>query len=172
MDTLSGKDVIAAFAVLVTIGTAYFLLAPRPRQYFPRTACFSNVKQLAFASVMYADDNDDRLPLAEWETALLAYAKHGELFRCPFPKEARREDRKAYAMNAHLLGRRLDRDPALALVFDSDQSGPDALSVHLRPVAGDRHQDVLTVGYADGHVKPSQIPALAGIRMQPTSVKP
>jgi prepilin-type N-terminal cleavage/methylation domain-containing protein/prepilin-type processing-associated H-X9-DG protein len=53
--------------------------------------CLNNLKQLGYATEMYADDNEDRLPgdqhsLPSWVVSLASYGGTN-IFRCPIEKE-------------------------------------------------------------------------------------
>jgi prepilin-type N-terminal cleavage/methylation domain-containing protein len=54
--------VIAIIAILMAI---LMLALQRAREQGQRAACMSNVKQLALAWILYADENDDRVVSSE-----------------------------------------------------------------------------------------------------------
>jgi len=81
--------------VISIIGVLAGLLLPalaRAKDKARSTNCISNLKQLGIATVMYADDNNDRLPgcahseaLPSWVGTLRAYASTN-VYRCPGDK--------------------------------------------------------------------------------------
>ena len=69
------------------------------------TACLNNLKQIGLAAVMYADENDDRLPQsshskASWVGTLLRYTGTN-VYRCPDDKNKQRV--YSYALNDFLV---------------------------------------------------------------------
>jgi prepilin-type processing-associated H-X9-DG protein len=51
-----------------------------------RIACLNNMRQLGLSLTLYADDNDDRLPLRAppfWMTSLHPYYRNIQILRCP-----------------------------------------------------------------------------------------
>ncbi len=128
-----------------------------------RSRCLSQAKQLVTATLIYAADHGDYLPSGEWNGAIESYHRNPKLLRCPVDEKAS----YGYAMNAHLLGAKLPSDPELAMIFDTDIPGPDAVSAHVRPLADGRHAGKVMVGYADGHVKMLPDRQAATVRTRP-----
>jgi prepilin-type processing-associated H-X9-DG protein len=115
-----------------------------------RSACMSNMKQLANALMMYCQDYDGRFPIARrWDTDLMPYIKDMRLFRCPA-----RPSPNAYGFNSKLSGidsSRLANPPGVTMLFESSMGSPgtaDTLTSFLTP-----HDGMGGVAYADGHVK-------------------
>ncbi len=123
----------------------------------PRTVtCFSNLRQLALASEIYAEDYDHRmLPSAHWMDLLLPYVKDSDIYRCP---QARDADPNAYGYSFNLLlaRRPMSRVPApdeTLMVYDSEyllRNATDAVTSLPQP---GRHDRGNIVSYVDGHVK-------------------
>lgn len=108
-----------------------------------KTACLSNVKQLAIATLMYAADNDDRLPDAnKWRASIMPYAKNADIFRCPDDKTGALS---SYRMNPLVtrVSQTSMKDPAgTVMIFEGDANG-----------FAPRHASRGNVGFADGHAK-------------------
>ena len=146
------------FVVAIT-GILAAVLFPTPcgsRECSKKASCLSNVKQLANALLMYAEDYDDQLPPAiVWTDAVFPYVKNEQISYCP----SRKVRDPAYSYNALLhLGRFKDISaPAdLPLVFESTLGKRNASDVGSSFYAA--HGKRGTVGYADGHV--NLMPAL------------
>ena len=115
-----------------------------------KAVCLGHTKELALALQMYADDNDQRLPLAaNWQDALEQYCKGSATFTCP---EAPGSP-SAYAYSSTLPG--LAYSDLLAPgdtvgIFESD-AGPNAVGgPELLPDAP-RHYGGDNYGFPDGH---------------------
>jgi len=130
-----------------------------------QSCCLTNLKSMANAQLMYAQDYDGRFaPVDHWPKALYGpYLKNCQILTCPV-KHAKRQvyagmdhggeiiysDQVSYSMNVFLGG--VDggtlRNPReMPLEFDGTEvaGGPEA--------AAYRHRDGLNLSYADGHGK-------------------
>jgi prepilin-type processing-associated H-X9-DG protein len=79
--------VIAIIAILAAI---LFPVFAQAREKARQTSCLSNMKQVATAVVMYAQDYDEMFPIGvpddwnqSWPTAVQPYIKNIGAFRCP-----------------------------------------------------------------------------------------
>ena len=119
-----------------------------------RTACMSNLKQLAVCLSIYASDNAERLPPNKWETLMKPIHKEGLDLSCPsIPKL--RDQRYGYAMNRAMLGLpegEIETHAGLVLLFETDLPGPDAVDNPAHRNV-DRHKGKANLAYADGHVR-------------------
>ena len=80
-----------------------------------RSACRSNLGEVGKAMSVYATDNDDRLPSANWTDAIAKYAEASH-FRCPTNEAA-----VAYTMNAEAMGvSTFEAAPLLVVAFDGN----------------------------------------------------
>jgi prepilin-type processing-associated H-X9-DG protein len=123
------------------------------REKAKQAQCMSNLKQLALATLMYAQDNDEALPVAEhWEEALRPYFRgDGRVLHCPVA-----DGKGGYAMNANLSGVRLARvaEPYRTVMFfdsDSDLGCANDGGTSL-PNPG-RHLERNVVAFVDGHAE-------------------
>ena len=112
MNKQKGFTLIELLVVIAIIAVLMAILMPalnRAREQGKRAACLNNMKQLALAWIMYADDNDDKIvngcysvykePLwvgEDWNTdnpeeqieaikdgALYPYCKNVKIYKCP-----------------------------------------------------------------------------------------
>ena len=100
-------------AGLVTCAGCPAVLLPvfiQAREAAKRTECRNNVDFLAYAMLMYANDNNDRLPLSNWTDSLFEYTGDHEVFKCPVLKQP-----FGYTFNAALVGKKVSdiQQPAL-----------------------------------------------------------
>lgn len=80
-----------------------------------RTICWSNLSQISMGLLMYAGENNDRGPLANWTDSLAGYVPLADTYRCPMTDAA-----YAFTMNEAFVGA-LVPDPSRAripVIFD------------------------------------------------------
>jgi len=144
--------VAGLLAALVGVISPVVRAAAAPGDQATRT-CMSNIKALATAVNMYAQDNGQRFPLAKSWTGVLArrYIKRMDALKCPKAPGIS----CGYAYNANLNGQRLMSVPKpkdTVLLFESDKgwnaSGESSL---LTPKP--RHNGGQVVAFADGHAE-------------------
>jgi len=136
-------EMAAALLFSMLAGALLFPVWAKPHpQLNPR--CFANIKQIVLAALMYAEDNDGRLPdAARWPRQLLPYVRDRALYGC---EKDHSGAAVSYAMDSRYSGRRIGEYPRAAervLFVDADGAG--------RPVA--RHNGGCHCAYLDGHVK-------------------
>jgi len=152
---IAGISVSAVvLALLPAIMAPVFL---RARAAAKRAECLSNMKQIALATLMYAQDWDEVLPLAEsWSDGLTPYTKNREIFVCP----ARRGAKCGYAYNEALHALPLvyfsefsESVAARTVMFlESDLGWNGSGSADALPAAP-RHMDSDNFAFCDGHVQ-------------------
>ncbi len=116
-------------------------------------SCLANLKQLGLGVMMYAQDNDQKLPDAgKWRDQILPYTQNEQIFKCPAAPDLE----CAYAMNAALSGMKLadiEDWSQVVLFFESNlgvrnaTAGPEAVADPPRHKGGNNY------AFADGHVK-------------------
>ncbi|MBM3493538.1 MAG: hypothetical protein FJX72_04330, partial [Armatimonadetes bacterium] len=108
------------------------------------TKCLGHLKQLGLAALMYAQDHNERMPDRAWGDALLPYVRYRSLFMCPGQPPG-----SHYAFNAAVAGKRLEPDPVLPLLFDSNV-GPNSRGG--RELIVYPHHGAANLVASDGHV--------------------
>lgn len=158
----------AAAVCVVLYGAAYLsgrALAPT-RQIGKTQVCVSNVRLLARAFALYADDHEDRYPPSVvWMDATGPYVVQERRFRCP-AVEVEGAAAFGYAASAALDGSAradLDMPGETPLVYDSTLLGRNAADDggslpmpgrHVRRLARDGPwEPANVVAYADGRAR-------------------
>jgi prepilin-type processing-associated H-X9-DG protein len=136
-------ELLVVVAVMGVLAAIMFPVFAKAREKARQSSCLSNIKQLALATLAYAQDWDEVLPPAEnWAEAILPYTKNTQLLLCPTDQTG---EKISYAMVSRLGGRKLADIPDpqhTILIYEVE---------HGQPVY--RHNDGMNVGYVDGHAK-------------------
>lgn len=145
-----GVWLMMAFVLAVIIPV--FANRPYHADYARRTRCATSMRRLGLAMFEYAQDCGNKLPPADWNSALSDYIKSNAVLRCP---EEEDQTQPSYAMNVKTLGlnaKQAKRVEELVLLFESvpgkNLAGGPALLPH-KP----RHSRGENYAFADGHVK-------------------
>ena len=133
---------LVVVALLVIAGAIVFPLLTRARKTARFSHCMDNMKELTFATLRYAEEHDDRLPdAATWAQDVEPYLRARHVLKCPADKT---NQAISYAMVRRWGGVKLEDIPNRAetiLIYEVEQGTPAY-----------RHDHVMSVGYADGHV--------------------
>lgn len=113
-----------------------------------RNPCFSNLKRMGMAIMMYEGDHDDRAPLEPWMDATQGYVKDDGAYTCP--TLAAEKKQYGYAMNLDALGKKPKESDIV--LFETDTLGPNVVA-NLAARARSRHGEGSNVGYGDAHAK-------------------
>ena len=160
--------IVSAVMFIPGLGFTAALILPALAQAkvkAPMVACENNMKQLALAVLIYANDHDDQFPpAATWCDAIKSNVAQDKIFICP---RGDASQRSSYAFNARLNGRKAwETNSNTVLLFEAGggwnvSGGPELLR---QP---SRHGSRYAVAFADGHVE--QIPAslLCTLRWDP-----
>jgi prepilin-type processing-associated H-X9-DG protein len=162
---IAGLCVSGFMLMFLPIWAALFLPALAKAKARAQTVnCVNNLKQLALAARMYANDSGDRFPYAtNWCDTLQSYSGGQRIYRCP----ASRNTVSGYGYNAAVSGRpEADVHPATVLFFEIDggwnvSGGPADL------VQRPRHGRIVNVAFADGSVRQLHTYELQGLRWKP-----
>jgi prepilin-type processing-associated H-X9-DG protein len=127
--------VIAIIAILAAI---LFPVFTKVREKARQSACMNNQRQLAIAIMLYAQDNDETLPLpSEWVSAT-NMSTDPKIFNCPSVSHAGRPSDPDYGMNAFLYDRgpggsiegvalgQIDNPDKIELTIDIKGATPDS----------------------------------------------
>jgi hypothetical protein len=161
---MHARDKKAIWALLLVLAIAaiavFFMgtLPPSNRPSAKQASCLSNLKQMALAVRMYAEDNDDLLPFRNgWVDGCLPYLHHPDMTLCPnVPYRYDHKKRHGYAFNSDLARKALPeiKDPARQiLLFDSTNLSNNAADPLTSLPTEARHADGNAVVYVDGHAK-------------------
>ncbi len=87
-------ELLVVIAIIAILAAILFPVFARARAKAQQTSCLNNLKQLAFATLMYASDWDDCAPTPisyaklntdpnSWSAQLWPYVTEGDAYRCP-----------------------------------------------------------------------------------------
>ena len=152
-------------AAMIPVGLFAASVLVRAQEKWRDLGCHNNMEQIGLLTLMYCDDQGERLPPAHnWcDSAIVPYGESAIWLRCPSaPKEP-----CGYAFNAKLSARdrtKLDRPEVVPLEYDAvggwnAAGGPELFAP--------RHRGYGNIAYADGHVKRLQPKDLLGLTWNP-----
>jgi prepilin-type processing-associated H-X9-DG protein len=153
---LGGIDPLGFIFLWIVQLVLLSFLAPifaRSRDYQYPSGCLNHLKQISNATLMYADDYDDKLPpAANWSQLLYPYTKSRTVFRCP---EAPVPKLNSYALNSKVERIKLKqiKSPGEVVMWFESNPGHDLAggSELIPPLP--RHKNGDNFCFADGHVK-------------------
>jgi prepilin-type processing-associated H-X9-DG protein len=130
-----------------------FPIFSQAREKARHVECMSNLKALALAQLMYANDYNDYLPTASrWGDLIRPYVKPDE-YRCPsIPKG----QGFGYAMNVRLSRQKVSRltmPSQIPLLYDSSNLAWNAHDPVTSLPNPPRHIRLNNIAFADGHVE-------------------
>ena len=140
-------ELLVVIAIIAILAAILFPVFSKAREKARQTTCTSNQKQLATATMMYVQENEETMPETDfWSTVDGA---SGKILICP---TAGKKIANAYAYNANIAGLglgELDDPTEVALTADSEaannlMSSPSDVTF--------RHVDKAIISYVDGHV--------------------
>ncbi|MBV6459555.1 MAG: hypothetical protein HONBIEJF_02703 [Fimbriimonadaceae bacterium] len=121
-------ELLVVIAIIAVLAAILFPVFGRAKEAAKRRACGSNMRQIAMALLMYAQDSDDRFPLQRtcdpnvcdvgnyadstfsvWINSTMPYVKNAAVWQCPSAKisdVAGRSDSN-YWYNGHAVGKNL-----------------------------------------------------------------
>ncbi|MCW3095528.1 MAG: hypothetical protein JWL77_1146 [Chthonomonadaceae bacterium] len=148
------------FLIIIVFAAMLVPVFSQARARARAVSCLSNVKQIGLGTMMYAEDYDQRLPIAAtWQTGIDPYIKNRQVFHCPaalgapYPSASPGTN---YAYNSALDMMKVKRiaNPAMTVsTYDStsvEENAHDALTSLPSP---GRHTGRNSVGFADGHAQ-------------------
>lgn len=168
--------IVSSVMFIVFLGAAAGVLLPAlskakyQRQYqrqYDRpqySDCGGNVKKIALAIRLYADEHEGKCPpAAQWCDDVLPNLEGKHIFQCP----QRRGGEGAYGFNAKLAGRTLSAiPPDTVMIFETDKGwnttgGADAV------ITQPPHGRKFTFGLADGSIREVTKEELSELRWEP-----
>ncbi|RYX82985.1 DUF1559 domain-containing protein [bacterium] len=127
-----------------------------------RASCQSNLKQIGLALRQYSQDYDEKLPLRDWVTPVVFYAKSDMVFQCS--ETTITKGNNDYFFNSRFVEAAtvtIASPKTLVLIGDGQDDGglnatlaqlPSSWRADEKSPAW-RHLDGANYGFADGHVK-------------------
>jgi prepilin-type N-terminal cleavage/methylation domain-containing protein/prepilin-type processing-associated H-X9-DG protein len=171
-------ELLVVIAIIAILAAILFPVFAQAREKARQTSCASNVKQIALAMLMYAQDYDEKFPpqfgpqaSLDWPVPLEPYVKNAQLFGCPSgsPPWQHMEIGGvwiAYGFNCYYLGLKplatVQDTAGTAMAADStgdNRIGPDKAVRDANYGAGcphqivARHHERFNAAFVDGHVK-------------------
>jgi len=140
-----------------------FPVFAQARSHARESTCVTNLKQIGIATLMYAQDYDERLPMASgWQTGINPYIKNERVYHCPAAVFVMAQSAPAatnYAYNSALDMMKMTRvaePPNTVLAYDSADFGANANDALTSLPSPGRHQLSVqgnNVSFVDGHAK-------------------
>ena len=165
---IAGIVVSGLYLLFIPItASVLFPVFAKAREKARQSQCMSQLRQLATATQMYAQDNDGQFPGKDWVTQIAPYVGDSHMmFRCP--SDAAADTSVSYGYSAAMVtskghGIHIDEvvDPAgFITLCDASPSpiypegglvGDPGKGATVAP--DNRHSRGITVGYNDGHVE-------------------
>lgn len=186
-------ELLVVIAIIAILAAILFPVFARAREKARQSSCASNLKQLGLATVMYVQDYDECFPghssdpsfgTNDWPSMLMPYCKNAQLILCPSASPGSvthyyiQGVALAYGYNCYYLQYRshatVQDSPGTIMIADSNgdnRVGPDYATGNAR-AAGcyhqlvARHNEMLNLCFADGHVKAMKLRTIEGNGVQ------
>ena len=171
-------ELLVVIAIIAILAAILFPVFARARAKAGQVSCLSNVRQLAMAVLMYAQDYEDALPIAVtcrpdwsycWTTMELLepYVMNREIRFCPSDREGSVDlssfpalGRYSYGWNKAVFAYMVPGMPSGDVVSLGEVPYPsyttafwDGHQVGMAVLTDHRHNDGANVSFLDGHAK-------------------
>ena len=153
-DKYAGRGKAITGIVLGCLSLTYPILLPAlsgAERKHATIQCQVSLRQLASATIQYADEHGGELPPADrWCDAVQSYVASGDPFHCASGSAGQRSH---YAYNAALSGLDTKRvkDPEQVVLFFEIDGGWNASGDRRNMLARPRHRGAHNVAFLDGH---------------------
>jgi prepilin-type N-terminal cleavage/methylation domain-containing protein len=155
-------ELLVVIAIIAILAAILFPVFAKAREKGRQTKCMNNLRQIAVALAMYAQDNDQVLPAVPtsgaWSQVLAPY-NEPSIYDCPTSSGTGTNTKPEYGMNAYIGGAAIteftDASAALALADLKVSSARAQSSFVLGDLATDvdtRHSTGACLACVDGHV--------------------
>jgi prepilin-type N-terminal cleavage/methylation domain-containing protein/prepilin-type processing-associated H-X9-DG protein len=105
-------EILIVIAIILLLAALLFPAFGRARENARRASCLSNSKQLGMGMIQYAQDYDEKFPLARyggsssstyktWDDAIFPYVKSDDIYKCP---SIIRLNTRSHAFNLWITG--------------------------------------------------------------------
>ncbi len=158
----NGLEGAAKVAAIAQLSTEFNVQREQAR----RTSCQSNLKQMCLGALQYAQDYNEKMPVATtWIDTMMPYIKSEQIFRCPSIPDPKGF---GYAMNFNLSRRNLAEIPSPAqtiLFYETTDLERNSYGIGEEPAF--RHLNGANYAFADGHVKWLAQTAIPSFKLKP-----
>lgn len=116
--------------------------------------CLSNLRQLATASLLYAQDYDGILPGSSWSEQTYPYAKNWSYYTCP--SLSRMQIPGGYSLNVDVARQHLneiEQPTNTPMIFETASTILGSVQPFTALLATPRHNGSRNIAYADGHAR-------------------
>lgn len=158
------SGVALLFVPIIAILAAMLLPAlAKAKEKAQTISCVNNLKQTGLTARMYAVDNADAFPTANWCDLMMPFIGSTNVLLCP----AHPVGDCGYAYNSNLVGKvEGDVSPDTVMFFESD-AGWNAVGGEDLMLQQPRHGYVFNVGLADGSVRQVHVSQVESLRWEP-----
>jgi len=139
-------ELLVVIAIIAILAAILFPVFAKAREKARQTKCISNLRQIVLAAQMYAQENNEQLPVATqfWSTIGVPQA----VFTCPTKKTLA----NGYVFQSYWGGKALGEIPSPSYVaLVGDGTGANNLAT-AKTDWELRHDKLILLGFADGHV--------------------
>jgi len=174
-------ELLVVIAIIAILAAILFPVFARAREKARQTSCLSNVKQLALASLMYAQDYDEKpIPYyiggsylytyddtyhgGMWYKLIMPYTKNEQILDCPSYSHKRGSDQYSGHTSGYSWSRYCNENDSLAdietpseTMMTGDVGGTGNYRFYYKAYpttyVAPRHNEGANVGLWDGHAK-------------------
>ena len=148
-----GISIGCIISLVILVGLAIFLvpILVSVHRGARENSCVSNQKQIALATMMYAQEHDEKMPATtDFWNAIEPYGISEKKLKCP---EAGKKVMNSYGQNSSINGLKSDKIYTPETTFLTADARPDSNNIISVDNGDPRHNNKrLVASYVDGHV--------------------